>query len=164
LFQKHRAPFADDSLGVLLRSAKAKAAHNGWSVIADRRQGEEDVFWVELFDFLQSDESFRGWHAIQRLAQKILHGGLAIKLINFRLTPLIACPNKVRHVRKKNCFLRQNPGHRSARNPLGKIPIVPTSVCGNGAHDDKQQNSFHTQRLSGAVARYSMLDAGSNAK
>src|SRR5437870_13593268 len=47
LVQKHRAPFADDPLGVLLGPTETKAAHNAWSAIADGRQGEEDVLWVE---------------------------------------------------------------------------------------------------------------------
>jgi hypothetical protein len=78
LFQKHRAPFADDPLGVLLGPAKTKAAHNAWSAIADGRQGEEDVLWVELFHLLERNESFWRWHVVQRLAQKILHGRFAV--------------------------------------------------------------------------------------
>ena len=78
LFQKHRAPFTDDSLSVLLGPAKTKAAHEAWGAIADGRQGEESVLWIELFDLLQRHETFRGWHVVQWLAQKILHGRFAV--------------------------------------------------------------------------------------
>ena len=63
LFQKHRAPFADGPLGVLLGPAKTKATHNAWSAFADGRQGEEDILWVELFHLLQrlSSEKLRGF-------------------------------------------------------------------------------------------------------
>jgi hypothetical protein len=158
LVQKHCAPFADDPLGVLLGPAKTKATHNAWSTIADGRQSEEDVLWVELFHFLQRlRDGVLFLHVAQRLAQKILHSRFAVQLINIRLKPLFLCPIKVRHVRQENCVPGQKPGHRSARNLLGKIPVVPTSVCGNGDSDDQQQNSSHKGRLSGADARYSML-------
>ena len=78
LFQKHRAPFADDPLGVLLGPAKMKAAHNAGSAIADGGQGEEDVLWVELFHLLQRSDSLWRRHIVQRLAQEILHGRLAV--------------------------------------------------------------------------------------
>src|SRR4030095_3289033 len=158
LFQNHRAPFADDPVSVLLGPAKTKTAHNAWCAIADGRQCEEGVLRLELFDLLQCPKSFRGLRVIQRLAQKILDRRFPVQPINVRLTPLVACPIKVRHLRQKNCIPRQKLGHRSARNLLGKIPVVPTSVCGNGNRNDQQQNSSHKQRLSARMLRYSMLD------
>ena len=92
------------SLSVLLGPAKTKAAHEAWSAIADGRQGEEAVLWVELFELLQCPKSLRGWHVVQRLAQEILHGRFAVQLINIRLTPLIACPTKVRRYAPKKLY------------------------------------------------------------
>ena len=165
LIQKHSAPFADDPLGRLLGPSKTKAAHNAWSAIAYRRQGEEDVLWVELFHLLQRlRDRVLFLHVAEWLAQKILHSWFAVQLINIRLIPLVLRPVKVGHVRQENCVTGQKPGNRSARNSLGKIPVVPTSVCGNGDRDDQQQNSPHNyDRLKAADAGYSMLDTGSNA-
>src|SRR5262249_10368670 len=122
---------------------------------------EECVLGVELFDLLErfGRRIFFG-QVVQRLMQKILHGRLAVELINIRLTPFIACPSKVRYVRQKNCVAWQKRCHRSARSLLRNSPVVPTSVRGNRDSNDQQKISFHRRRLSGEDARYSMLDAG----
>src|SRR4029434_4111989 len=88
LFQKHRAPFADDPLGVLLGPAKTKAAHNAWSAIADGRQGKEDVLWLELFHLVQClRNGVLFWHVAQRLAHKKLASRLRGQVVKNRLKP-----------------------------------------------------------------------------
>ena len=74
----------------------------------------------------------------------------------YGLTPLIACPTKVGHVRQKNCSPRQKRAHRSAGSLLRKIPVVPTGICGNSDCNDQQQNSSHKQSLKRGC---SILDA-----
>ena len=49
LFQKTRAPSADDSLSFFLAATKTKAADKSWIVVIHGGQGEEGLLRIKLF-------------------------------------------------------------------------------------------------------------------
>ena len=137
LFRECRAPFADDSFSLFLVATKTEAANKFWIVVIDRGQGQEGVLRVELFDFPQRLRNrICFWKVAQRFAQEILDGRFAVELINIAVMPFIAGSIEVRHVCQKNCFPRQKRAYGSARNPLRKIPVVPTSESGQSEREN----------------------------
>ena len=111
-FQKFRPPFANYAFRSLLASPETEAGHKSGVALVAGSQRKECILGIDLIDFLQglrSTVSFR--KPGQRLAQKILHRGFAVKLVNVGVMPLIARSVKVRHVRNENGFAREKRGH-----------------------------------------------------
>ena len=135
--QQARAPFVDDSLRIFLAAAKMETGNKPWAVVIHRSQGKEGVLGVELFDVSQRLRGRIGFRQVrQRLAQKILDGRFAVKLIHIAVIPFIESSIEIRHVCQKKCSLRQKGADGAARTCFRSAPIVPARERGDGERYD----------------------------
>src|SRR4030081_372340 len=140
-------PFLDDLLGVSLAAAESKTADQRRIVIVDPGNGDERVFRIELFDFVQRLRGrvlFR--QSSQRLAQKFLHTWLEVELADIRLVPLPTGSIEIGEVRKRDCLAREKRAHCRARGFYGQTHGVQDRQRDNYADDPEQNWSFHEER------------------